>query len=98
MGQAGSLTAFTRTDNSFSNAAVVARQPPSPCDPPPLSPGKLRIIAPGAFLETLAEGRRGYHCLGRSAQIIMLVERSTSGGKAFFRDEPVVGLAPGSGL
>jgi hypothetical protein len=28
----------------------------------------------------------------------MLVERSTSGGKAFFREEPVVELAPASGL
>jgi hypothetical protein len=30
-----------------------------------------------------AHGRRGYHCLGRSAQIIMLVDRST--GIAFGR-------------
>ena len=38
--------------------------------------GTVRITAPDEFLETLAEGGSGYHFLGRSAQKVVLVERS----------------------
>jgi uncharacterized protein (DUF4213/DUF364 family) len=43
--------------------------------------GTVRITAPDAFLEMLAEGGSGYHFLGRSAQKVVLVRRSAAGAK-----------------
>jgi uncharacterized protein (DUF4213/DUF364 family) len=43
--------------------------------------GTVRITAPDAFLELLAEGGSGYHFLGRSAQKVVLVRRSAAGAK-----------------
>jgi len=39
--------------------------------------GTVRIVDPDAFLDLLAEGGSGYHFLGRSAQKVALVRRST---------------------
>jgi uncharacterized protein (DUF4213/DUF364 family) len=39
--------------------------------------GTVRIAAPDTFLDMLAEGGSGYHFLGRSAQKVALVRRST---------------------
>jgi uncharacterized protein (DUF4213/DUF364 family) len=38
--------------------------------------GTVRITAPDAFLDTLAEGGSGYHFLGRTAQKVVLVHTS----------------------
>jgi uncharacterized protein (DUF4213/DUF364 family) len=38
--------------------------------------GTVRITAPDAFLDVLAEGGSGYHFLGRSAQKVVLVRRA----------------------
>ena len=43
--------------------------------------GTVRITAPDAFLEMLAEGGSGYHFLGRSAQKVVLVRRSATTAK-----------------
>ena len=43
--------------------------------------GTVRITAPDAFLEMLAEGGSGYHFLGRSAQKVVLVRRSAATAK-----------------
>jgi uncharacterized protein len=43
--------------------------------------GSVRIVAPDAFLELLAEGGSGYHFLGRSAQKVVLVRRSLATAK-----------------
>jgi len=43
--------------------------------------GTVRITAPNAFLEMLAEGGSGYHFLGRSAQKVVLVRRSATTAK-----------------
>ena len=37
--------------------------------------GTVRITDPDAFLDILAEGGSGYHCLGRTAQKVVLVRR-----------------------
>ena len=44
--------------------------------------GTVRIAAPDAFLEMLAEGGSGYHFLGRSAQKVVLVRPSAARAKA----------------
>jgi uncharacterized protein len=38
--------------------------------------GGIRVTAPDAFLDVLAEGGSGYHFLGRSAERVVLVRRS----------------------
>jgi uncharacterized protein (DUF4213/DUF364 family) len=43
--------------------------------------GTVRIIAPDAFLELLAEGGSGYHFLGRSAEKVVLVRRAVAGAQ-----------------
>ena len=43
--------------------------------------GSVRIVAPDAFLDLLAEGGSGYHFLGRSAQKVVLVRRSLATAK-----------------
>jgi uncharacterized protein (DUF4213/DUF364 family) len=40
--------------------------------------GSVRIVAPDEFLDVLAEGGSGYHFLGKSAQKVVLVRRSTA--------------------
>ena len=44
--------------------------------------GTVRITDPDAFLDVLAEGGSGYHFLGRSAQKVVLVRRSTTRARA----------------
>ena len=44
--------------------------------------GSVRIVAPDAFLDILAEGGSGYHFLGRSAQKVVLVRRAASAAAA----------------
>jgi uncharacterized protein len=44
--------------------------------------GTVRIAAPDAFLDILAEGGSGYHFLGRSAQKVVLVRRSATSAAA----------------
>ncbi len=42
--------------------------------------GSVRITAPDAFLDVLAEGGSGYHFFGRSAERVVLVRRSADVG------------------
>jgi uncharacterized protein (DUF4213/DUF364 family) len=44
--------------------------------------GTVRIAAPEAFLDILAEGGSGYHFLGRSAQKVVLVRRTATSAAA----------------
>jgi uncharacterized protein len=44
--------------------------------------GSVRIVAPDAFLDLLAEGGSGYHFLGRSAQKVVLVRRNATAAAA----------------
>jgi uncharacterized protein len=44
--------------------------------------GSVRIVAPDAFLDLLAEGGSGYHFLGRSAQKVVLARRAAAAAAA----------------
>jgi uncharacterized protein len=39
--------------------------------------GGVRVTAPDAFLDVLAEGGSGYHFFGRSAEKVVLIRRDT---------------------
>jgi uncharacterized protein (DUF4213/DUF364 family) len=52
--------------------------------------GGVRITAPDAFLDVLAEGGSGYHFFGRSAEKVVLIRSPTVSQQAPVRAAHVV--------
>ena len=56
--------------------------------------GTVRITEPDDFLEILGEGGSGYHFLGRSAQKVVLVRRSSGRAEISHRTRGMAHPAP----